>query len=117
MTAARHIDVHHHILPDFYLAEARAAGLGTYAESPLPDWTPDGVGKAGVPARPRWDPGERNLYFGDVLLLHLRHRAPALEPILDAFQAAEWAESIDVPPEWQREPDWAECINTSFLPA
>ncbi|OLE29252.1 MAG: hypothetical protein AUG44_05045 [Actinobacteria bacterium 13_1_20CM_3_71_11] len=41
MSALRHIDVHHHILPDFYLAEARAAGLGTYAETPWPDWSPD----------------------------------------------------------------------------
>ena len=39
-TGIQHIDVHHHIIPDFYRRTAREHGLSRYADTLLPEWSP-----------------------------------------------------------------------------
>ena len=40
-SAARRIDVHHHIVPDFYRDALAKAGIGDAGGRTLPDWSPE----------------------------------------------------------------------------
>jgi hypothetical protein len=71
-------------------------------------------GEGATPPLPGWDAGERNLYFGDVLVLHLGRQAPSLEPVLDAFQVGGWARCVEVPADLSRGAEWAEHLRQTF---
>ena len=41
MSQSRKIDVHHHMVPDFYSAALKSLGVDAATGAPLPCWTPD----------------------------------------------------------------------------